>query len=113
MLVIVKCYRRHMHTAEGSNLQHLQIITRGLTFSLPHPPFIFLQTPLLSSSSPPPSALSLHFPAPVCVVIAFHIVPVPTVKASTSELSPALTAGIETCSLSSAEAELCYLDGYY
>lgn len=57
--VVVMC------TAEGSNLQHLQIITRGLTFSLPQLPFILFQTPLSL-----PSLLSLHLPAMCCDCIS-------------------------------------------
>lgn len=37
------------------------------------------------------------FCPPLCVVIAFHIAPVPTANTSTSAPSPPLTAGIETC----------------
>lgn len=57
--VVVTC------TAEGSNLQHLQIITRGLAFSLPQLPFILFQTPLSL-----PSLLSLHLPAMCCDCIS-------------------------------------------
>lgn len=57
--VVVTC------TAEGSNLQHLQIITRGLTFSLPQLPFILFQTPFSLHS-----LLSLHLPAMCCDCIS-------------------------------------------
>lgn len=78
-----------MHIDESSILQYLQLVTRGLTSLLSHLPFIFFQTP--SPSCCPWIAL-------LCVVIAFHIVPIPPQwKLSISEPSPPLTAGIETC----------------
>lgn len=58
---------KNSHTEEGSNLQRLQIISRGLTFSLPHLAFLLFQT-LLSSSLLP--SLSLHFPAMCCDYIS-------------------------------------------
>ncbi len=64
-------------TAEGSNLQHLQIITRGLTFSLC---LIFHDSCSRHPSPPPlhpssPSFLSLHFPAMCCDCISHCVSP--------------------------------------
>lgn len=75
-------------TSHGSNPQHLQIITRGLTFSLPDPPFFSFQTLIFF----PPSNTNVvaFFFSSLCVLTAFHFQAHPTVKVSTSELNPAL-----------------------